>query len=134
MMSDAGPEYSLPAEVHDVAPARLAKAQDAVHQRLKDPGSAHFEELKISGAADNNGVYQRVVCGLVNAKNATGGYAGRTPFVYFVDLDRVDMTANCHLVDGFINPFFSEGSPASVLRATVGFAAIQVAEVMRLYG
>lgn len=51
----------------------IATARAAVLSALKDPSSARFEgEI----------VYPAAVCGLVNAKNAYGGYAGSTVFLF----------------------------------------------------
>ena len=53
----------------------IAAARTAVKAGLRDPGSARFELV---------GSYPGAVCGLVNARNVAGGYAGRVPFVYLV--------------------------------------------------
>ncbi|MCW5773550.1 MAG: hypothetical protein KIT16_18045 [Rhodospirillaceae bacterium] len=63
-------------------PVKLSKAQvrsveAAVRGRLKDPGSARFDKVLAARRADGR-VY---VCGLVNARNSYGGYAGRSPFI-----------------------------------------------------
>jgi hypothetical protein len=51
----------------------IATARAAVLAALKDPSSARFEgEI----------VYPAAICGLVNAKNALGGYAGSTVYLY----------------------------------------------------
>jgi hypothetical protein len=47
----------------------------AVKQLLNDPESARFSEV-------TKGVSLGDVCGYVNAKNAMGGYVGKTPFYY----------------------------------------------------
>lgn len=85
----------------------FAKARTAVKQLLKDGPSARFEGLaKRPGA----------VCGFVNAKNAMGGYSGRTAFVYVASEGRAYILeaggddamdalrhaeANCRTVPGF---------------------------------
>lgn len=53
----------------------IAKARAAVANSLRDPPSARFD-----------GVVRKPegVCGFVNAKNAYGGYGGRTRFVYII--------------------------------------------------
>ncbi|CAN5191376.1 hypothetical protein BH10PSE11_BH10PSE11_08160 [soil metagenome] len=51
----------------------IATARAAVLIALKDPSSARFE---------GDIVYPAAVCGLVNAKNAYGGYAGSTVYLY----------------------------------------------------
>lgn len=54
----------------------IAAAQAAVLGALKDPASARFEgDVVYPGG---------VVCGLVNGKNAYGGYVGSTPYFYVI--------------------------------------------------
>jgi hypothetical protein len=60
----------------DTAPTSEARAKQAVRERLFDPESAQFSEL-FKSPSDNG-----AICGLVNAKNRMGGYAGRAPFYY----------------------------------------------------
>jgi hypothetical protein len=64
--------------------ALFARIRAAVSQNLRDPESARFSSLTARTAPDMRGEATDVVCGQVNAKNARGGYAGDTPFVYFV--------------------------------------------------
>ncbi|MES2634001.1 MAG: hypothetical protein V4669_13590 [Pseudomonadota bacterium] len=58
--------------------ALSTRAVAAVKLKLTDPDSAKFEGLRLGNSPANN-----VVCGLVNAKNQLGGYAGRKVFYYF---------------------------------------------------
>ena len=51
-------------------------ATDQVRQKLKDPDSARFQNVRLVPYASG-----KVVCGEVNAKNSYGGYVGYTPFV-----------------------------------------------------
>lgn len=53
--------------------ADLGRATELVRDELMDPFSAQFKAVR-PGKGGN-------VCGLVNAKNAMGGYVGWTPFV-----------------------------------------------------
>jgi hypothetical protein len=53
-----------------------AQAEERVRSTLRDPVSAQFEAVKAFPD-------EQFVCGTVNAKNAFGGYVGRT--AYFVD-------------------------------------------------
>ena len=55
----------------------LDDAHAAVQARLRNPGSAQFQQGFIIGTGNN-----RTVCGIVNAKNDFGGYSGYAPFVY----------------------------------------------------
>lgn len=55
----------------------VAEAKRFLSVQLDDPYSAQFENLRIG----KNGS-SLALCGDVNAKNKTGGYAGRRPFVY----------------------------------------------------
>jgi hypothetical protein len=57
----------------------LAEAKKNVALSLVDPESARFSDLRI--VIDGRG--HRNVCGMVNAKDKFGGYAGLAPFVYF---------------------------------------------------
>lgn len=53
-----------------------ADAQSAVSQKLRDPDSAEFSNLRVStkGGAD-------VVCGEVNSRNGFGGMGGKQQFI-----------------------------------------------------
>jgi len=54
----------------------ITAARAAVLGSLKDPASARFE---------GDVVYPTgAVCGLVNSKNAYGGYVGSTPYFYVI--------------------------------------------------
>lgn len=53
----------------------FSQAREAVKERLRDPESARFKDLKI-------GRNDTIVCGEVNAKNAMGGYVGARPFYF----------------------------------------------------
>ena len=53
-----------------------AIAQDAVRSRMRDPASAQFKALR--AGTDRDGA--TVVCGVVNARNGFGGYAGPSAF------------------------------------------------------
>ncbi|TGT35833.1 MULTISPECIES: hypothetical protein [unclassified Mesorhizobium] len=67
-------------ERYDLNDNELAAIRRAVILQLKDPDSAKVGPIKavlFPGAQD--GVV--LACGLVNAKNGFGGYAGETPFV-----------------------------------------------------
>jgi hypothetical protein len=54
-------------------------AKTAITKKLKDPESARFSDVRLNGEA---------VCGLVNAKNAMGGYPGAHKFYYSIELQR----------------------------------------------
>lgn len=77
--SQAGPKLTSPssATVQD-------RAKAAVLLKLKDPNSAKFGILTAMTSPNAHGEPTDVICGTVNAKNSYGGYAGATPFVYFV--------------------------------------------------
>jgi hypothetical protein len=57
-------------------PGELERARAAVSARLRDPYSARFEGLYVLRGSTGG----RSVCGMVNAKNAFGGYVGNTAF------------------------------------------------------
>lgn len=52
----------------------IADARLAVAGMLRDPGSARFQDVRI--------VESGMVCGMVNARNGFGGYAGPTGFMF----------------------------------------------------
>lgn len=52
-------------------------AQIAVESQLRDPKSAQWGAIVVRDKGDAT-----VVCGMVNAKNAFGGYVGERPFIY----------------------------------------------------
>jgi len=54
-------------------------AMDAVKRKLRDPSSAEFRNVNTYEPEQR----VLVVCGLVNAKNGFGGYAGYEAFVWF---------------------------------------------------
>ena len=56
--------------------AQVATVEAAVRRQLRDPDSARFERVEMR--VDAKGA--RTVCGLVNARNAYGGYVGAQPF------------------------------------------------------
>lgn len=47
-----------------------------VRRRLRDPASAQFEDIVVGRSPRG----ETFACGVVNAKNVMGGYAGRAPF------------------------------------------------------
>lgn len=57
----------------------IDQAEASVRATLRDPASAVFSEQRVLGTGPD----QRV-CGLVNAKNGFGGYAGEQRFVSFL--------------------------------------------------
>ena len=58
----------------------IEQAQELVRDNLRDPESARFRNVQ-AGRLDG----EDVVCGLVNAKNAYGGYAGFHAFLVHED-------------------------------------------------
>jgi hypothetical protein len=55
----------------------IVAAQMAVEAQLRDPKSAEWGTIVVR---EKDGITS--VCGMVNAKNGFGGYAGERPFVY----------------------------------------------------
>ncbi len=49
----------------------MDQVKAAVGAQLKDPWSAHYRNVRVSG---------KLICGQVNAKNSMGGYTGFVPF------------------------------------------------------
>jgi hypothetical protein len=95
---------------HASADDLIDRARDGVKGHLRDPESALFDQLTIKVAFDNYRKERRVLCGMVNARNATGGYVGRTQFFYFIDQDEINAVGNHEMFDGFINPFLGESA------------------------
>jgi hypothetical protein len=58
---------------------QIDDARAAIIRKLKDPESARFTDVRVNG---------EVVCGMVNAKNAYGGYPGAHKFYYGIDIKR----------------------------------------------
>ncbi|MGO2242097.1 MAG: hypothetical protein ACTH5D_10110 [Halomonas sp.] len=56
--------------------SEIDKAKDAVAERLRDPSSAQFRNVK---GGERRGLYS--VCGEVNGKNAYGAYSGYERFI-----------------------------------------------------
>lgn len=60
--------------------ALFRKARLAAATGFPDPASAQFRDVR---KAHSDGDQALIVCGDINGKNATGGYAGFQSFVYF---------------------------------------------------
>lgn len=56
--------------------SEIDKAKDAVAEKLRDPSSAKFRNVK---GGERRGLYS--VCGEVNGKNAYGAYSGYERFI-----------------------------------------------------
>jgi hypothetical protein len=64
-----------------VAPATTQEVLTDVRFRLRDPDAAQFRNVRTFSFTDPTGhVDGSVVCGLVNGRNAFGGYTGFVPF------------------------------------------------------
>lgn len=73
---------NMPATLHvessvALSPAEHKAIEEAVRKALKDPTSATFGN-KIAG---RNAQGKVLFCGLVNARNSFGGYAGMQPYL-----------------------------------------------------
>lgn len=73
-----------PAPLEILKPVKLTDAQvkiikKSVSDQLKDPESARFGKIVAGTSASRNASI--TVCGIVNAKNGFGGYAGKKPFL-----------------------------------------------------
>ena len=67
-------------------PSERGAIEAAIRAKLRDPASARFGEM--AAKRTDHGV---LVCGLVNAKNSSGGYAGRAPFIGALSKDGVEV-------------------------------------------
>lgn len=66
-------------EWREPSKAEISKMKGAADFHLKDADSAKYRSLKASASLDGKSV---VICGLFNAKNSYGGYAGYEGFIY----------------------------------------------------
>lgn len=66
----------------------IVAAEDSVRKMLKDPESAKF--------TDTHKAHTGAVCGLVNAKNSYGGYAGASRFIVTPELARIEGDSDDH--------------------------------------
>jgi len=57
----------------------FAAAKAAILKKLKDPGSAQFSGF----STERSPALGDMICGMVNAKNGYGGYAGARGFIYY---------------------------------------------------
>jgi len=64
-------------------PKEISAIRSSLERKLKDAPSARFEAVLVEN--DN-------VCGMVNAKNSMGGYAGYSPFFGMVTVDTTGKT------------------------------------------
>lgn len=80
-------------------------ARSVILKKLKDPESARFSEIVQRDATDFKGNPVNVTCGLVNARNSSGGYegpkkffvVGRLGFIYLgrqISIDIMDQFAD----------------------------------------
>ena len=65
--------------------ARISQARNAVKLRLKDPNSARFGDIVGAVLTYADGSTRLAACGLVNAKNSYGGYAGDDMYLVMFD-------------------------------------------------
>ena len=62
-----------------------AKYLEKVKEHLLDPGSAHFDHVRIVRIQTKEGSKYVSLCGEVNSKNGMGGYVGNHYFYYIVE-------------------------------------------------
>jgi hypothetical protein len=92
-----GTEKAPPITLTD---AQISMVKEAVADRLRDPESARFGRIKASGNPSASTIF---VCGIVNAKNGYGGYAGRSPFATLInDGNKIGGMLIIAGVDGFL--------------------------------
>ncbi|MCM2441059.1 hypothetical protein HGO34_15165 [Agrobacterium vitis] len=81
---------------YQLSDSEEALVEQTVRDGFKDPESARFDEVAATQSQDG-GV---VVCGLVNARNSFGGYAGRSPFMGMLTKNKVGETVFLVLTSG----------------------------------
>ena len=64
--------------------AVFAKAMAAVSRQLKEPQSPRYEDMVKRMGPSVNGKPAEVVCGKINAKDASGAHGESRSFVYFI--------------------------------------------------
>lgn len=89
-LSDMAEKTAYYVDKHGLAEA-AEKSKESVKNKLKDPDSARFRNIKDISLPD--GV---VFCGEVNSKNSYGGYVGFTWFVAGVNGANIFTTSNRH--------------------------------------
>ncbi|MCP1852103.1 MULTISPECIES: hypothetical protein [unclassified Bradyrhizobium] len=76
----------------------IDEARAAIESRLRDPTSAQYsDEVAIGRDAGN-----KVVCGLLNAKNGFGGYTGKAVFIYEQSSKSLKIASNSDEADDIV--------------------------------
>lgn len=65
----------------------IETAKKVVMQRLKDPDSAKFQNIRVINSDTIDKQSSFLICGEVNAKNSMGGYTGFTNFMTMFDME-----------------------------------------------
>ncbi|MFD2112051.1 hypothetical protein [Thiorhodococcus fuscus] len=76
------PQAQAPTSI-SLSKSQINAIRSSINSRLKDPYSSKFHTIR--GAKKDKAVY---ACGMVNAKNAFGGYVGKRPFLGIFDGSR----------------------------------------------
>lgn len=69
--------------------SQSASIQSQVKDRLIDPGSATFRNIRAQDRSFSDGTKSRVICGEVNSRNRMGGYAGFSTFSVIMEAGKV---------------------------------------------
>lgn len=85
------PASERPAEISDPV---LDKAKVTIAEKLEDPGSAEFGDVKRAMRKNTLGRPVDTICGRVKGRSASGGETGERPFLYLVKEDEA------YVVDG----------------------------------
>ena len=85
---EAAQAFPPPPSVRD-SPERLAALRDVLDLGLVDYGSARFRDVRVVHRP-SNGYVTLAACGLVNARNVSGGYIGWTRFTVLNDRVELD--------------------------------------------
>ena len=88
----------------------MAKVKALVGDQLKDPWSAHYRNVRLSG---------EFICGEVNAKGGSGGYTGFTPFLIRAGQKKALVISQSDLDDDAAGEFY-RGIAAHILVCTSG--------------
>jgi hypothetical protein len=81
--------------------SQVGKAEDAVREKLRDPSSAQFRNVRLNSLSSSE------VCGEVNAKNAFGGYIGFVRFAAEADGSKMRVMFDDGTLDKPSQDFFN---------------------------
>ena len=88
-----------PLVIYSLSAAERQAVEAGVRSQLKDPMSATFDAVVAKNQEGNPNI---IVCGLVNARNSFGGYAGNQMFQAFISSPRAGPTSSLSVQSVFM--------------------------------